>query len=299
MPKLLTVLFLAILATLTACSGPTPVPDNPDPPVRPVTTQVPAPTRAPAPTKPPTEKPTAAPTETPADSPAPEHTPTPTAIDDSAASGITLLAMDDPETLASELSDSEEACLAGIADAEGLIKIFTGPVPLTPEERTLILACLEQETLIQIYLGGSFRDSEPLSGETAACLRTVLQGIDFRSWMLLLRTQDEMDETANIMLVSGFWVTIACLDQEEWESIAVIKNLHPGDRKDAQCFLAALGGLRRLTAALEAGNEGDHSPLFTDAAKHCGNPFEDSWKDTRDDIRNGPKAGLGPRPKLS
>ena len=59
--------------------------------------------------------------------------------DESPVSVITPLMMDDPETLASELSAYEIACLAGTANSERLSQVSIERVPLAPEERTLIL----------------------------------------------------------------------------------------------------------------------------------------------------------------
>ncbi len=290
---------LTALLILIACSGTTSTPERT--PVAAPTAgqgQSPAPARTATPVKEtapePTGSPRTAPTMTPRPTRAEAATPAipkaPEATDDSAGSIITLLTMKDSDILASELSDSETACLAGTADAEKLSQIFLEPFPLTPEKRNLILGCLEQETLIQIYLGGTFGDSEPLSSETGACLRTVLNGIDFRSWMLLLRTQNEWDEIASVMLVSSFFVTIACLNQEEWEAIAVTKDLHPSDRKNSQCFLVMMGGPEGLTTALEAGDERG-LPDLQGAARDCGSPFEDPWNDPQEDHQEGPKAG--------
>ena len=118
---------LTVLLTLTACSDPTPAPTN---------TQ--APTQAPESTS----------TQAPTSTPRPTATPVPTETayapgGESGQGAITPLMMDDPETLASELSESETACLAGTADAERLGRILYGTEESTPEELNAILGCLQ------------------------------------------------------------------------------------------------------------------------------------------------------------
>ena len=88
---------LTVLLTLMACSDPTPAPTN-----------TPAPTQAPAPTPRSTATPTPAPTE-------PSYAPG----DEPGQGAIIPLMLDDSETFASEVSDSELACMAGTADIAG------------------------------------------------------------------------------------------------------------------------------------------------------------------------------------
>ena len=190
---------LTVLLTLTACSDPTPAPTN---------TQ--APTQAPESTS----------TQAPTSTPRPTATPVPTETayapgGESGQGAITPLMMDDPETLASELSESETACLAGTADAERLGRILYGTEESTPEELNAILGCLQDETLLRLLLSEFVQDPAPLSMETSACIRTGFEKIDLRGAMLATVLGNEQDK----MIFASIFVTIACLNDVEVEEL--------------------------------------------------------------------------------
>ena len=255
---------LVILAALLACGEQTPTPGGA---VATVPAYVEGATSLPSPVTPaaePTETPQAVPTETsgpgaattalPANSPAPDATsePTPAPREEPPNKVITPLMMDDPETLASELSESETACLAGTADAERLGRILYGTEESTAEELNAILGCLQDETLLRLLLSGFVQDPAPLSMETSACIRTGFDGIDLRSAMLAAVLGNEQND----MIAAGVFVTIACLNDEEWETAATALGVDLGARAAMMCLLEEIGGTEGMTAALEAWAEG-------------------------------------------
>ena len=171
---------------------------------------------------------------------------------------ITPLMMDDPETLASELSESETACLAGTADAERLGRILYGTEESTPEELNAILGCLQDETLLRLLLSGFVQDPAPLSIETSACIRTGFEKIELRRAMLATVLGNELDK----MMFASIFVTIACLNDEEWETAATVLGVDQGTRAAMMCLLEEMGGTEGLTAALEPGAEGSFTALI-------------------------------------
>ena len=171
---------------------------------------------------------------------------------------ITPLMMDDPETLASELSESETACLAGTADAERLGRILYGTEESTPEELNAILGCLQDETLLRLLLSEFVQDPAPLSMETSACIRTGFEKIDLRGAMLAIVLGNEQDK----MMFASIFVTIACLNDEEWETAATVLGVDLGTRAAMMCLLEEIGGTEGMTAALEAGDEGSLTALI-------------------------------------
>ena len=164
-----------------------------------------------------TPGPTGAEAATPTISKAPEFaaTPTPEATDDPPVRAITPLMPDDAETFASELSESELACLAGTADIGRLSRIFSGLDETPPEELTEIIGCLQEDTLLRMFLSGVVQDPAPLSMETSACIRTAFEGIDLRSGMLAAM----LGNGQNNMIAAGVFVTIACLNDVEVEEL--------------------------------------------------------------------------------
>ena len=270
MLKLSLWIFLVILAALLACGEQTPAPRGAE-------ATVPAPaegsTSSPSPVTPaaePSETPQSTPTTTPgpsaATTPLPANTPAPDATSEPTAAPreeppnkvITLLMMDDPETLASELSESETACLAGTADAERLGRILYGTGESTPEELNAILGCLQDETLLRLLLSGFVQDPAPLSMETSACIRTGFEKIDLRGAMLATVLGNEQDK----MMFASIFVTIACLNDEEWETAATVLGVDLGARAAMMCLLEEMGGTEGLTAALEPGAEESFTALI-------------------------------------
>ena len=207
-----------------------------------------------------TPGPRAATTPLPANTPAPDATsePTPAPREEPPNEVITPLMMDDPETLASELSESETACLAGTADAERLGRILHGTEESTPEELNAILGCLQDETLLRLLLSGFVQDPAPLSKETSACIRTGFEKIDLRGAMLATVLGNEQDK----MMFASIFVTIACLNDEEWETAATVLGVDLGTRAAMMCLLEEMGGTTGLTAALEPGAEESFTALI-------------------------------------
>ena len=189
---------------------------------------------------------------------APELTATPGPRDEPPNKVITPLMMDDPETLASELSESETACLAGTADAERLGRILYGTEESTPEELNAILGCLQDETLLRLLLSEFVQDPAPLSMETSACIRTGFEKIDLRGAMLAIVLGNEQDK----MMFASIFVTIACLNDEEWETAATVLGVDLGTKAAMMCRLEEMGGTAGLTAALEPGAEESFTALI-------------------------------------
>ena len=234
---------LTVLLTLMACSDPTPAPTN-----TPAPTPAPASTPRPTATPVPTATPTPAPTE-------PSYAPG----DEPGQGAITPLMLDDPQTVASEISDSELACLGGTSDIGRLSRIFSGIDESTPQELTQILGCLQDEIILRMFLGGVIRDPAPLSLETGACIRDALEGIDLRSAMLAATLRNGQND----MIVAGIFLTIACLNDEEWETAATVANVDPDTKEALLCRLEReIGGTEGMTAVLEAGDEGKLTALL-------------------------------------
>ena len=242
LPALLTVLLI-----LMACSGTTSTPEGTavavptavqeqSPTV--ARTATPAEETAPDPTGFPRTAPTTTPGPTGAEAATPPAIPkAPEATGESPAGIITPLMLDDPQTVASEISDSELACLGGTSDIGRLSRIFSGIDESTPQELTQILGCLQDEIILRMFLGGVIRDPAPLSLETGACIRDALEGIDLRSAMLAATLRNGQND----MIVAGIFVTIACLNDEEWETAATVADVDPDTKEALLCRLEEIG----------------------------------------------------------
>ena len=243
-----TLALLVTLATLIACSDPTPTPESLALPT------VSAPTEVPAPRETPTETPTAAPTATPASSPALEATATPVT-----PGLLAPLRLQDSLALRSALSEAELACIG--EDPEKLARMLTGQEPTSREERARFIGCLGDETVARTFLAGFVPGPGPLSQETSDCVRAAFEVIDPRAVMTAGIEGDPGRAMSGSM--AALSVTMACLNDEEWEATAPQVGMGLDERAGMQCLMAELGGPGPMAGAMIVAGEGD----FTDLAK--------------------------------
>ncbi|MYC39262.1 MAG: hypothetical protein F4X66_20480 [Chloroflexi bacterium] len=175
--------------------------------------------------------------------------------------------LDDPEAVAAELSNQELECLAGVADVTRLLTIFNDPGAATTEEQVQLINCLQDETLTRMFLTGLVQEMGALSTETSACVRAGFSEIDLRSVMLAGLHRDPQTAMAGSM--AALFLTLACLNQEEWNAAAPAMDMGPSDREGMQCLLAEMGGPEGMAAALEAEDESGFMALLA-AAAGCG-----------------------------
>ena len=266
MSKLLMVTVLVAIAALMACSGG-------DPTRASTATTAPSPaetfTATPLPTATATmaPKPTPEPTETTAPEPTAARAPTVQPLKRVAGSGgLVPLNLDDREAIASELSDSEVACISEVAGTDGLLQFFAAPELASPEEQTHFLSCLEDDTVTRMFLTGLIDAAAPLSEETSTCIRSGMEILDLRSVMLAGVGGDAGAAMAGSM--SAFLLTLTCLNEREWEAAAPSLGVSPEDREGMQCLLEAVGGPEGLAKAMQPKNEAARTALM-DAEMSC------------------------------
>ena len=240
-----TITLLVTLATLAACSDPTPAPETQAPTTAPTPTASPTPTETPVPTETPTERPTAAPKATPASTPTPEPTATP-----APPRVLAPLQALDSGAMFSELSEAEKECIGE-----------------NTERQTRYVGCLEDETLARVFLAGFVPGSEPLSQETSDCVRAAFAVIDPRAVMTAGIEGDPGRAMAGSM--AALSVTVACLNDEEWEATAPQVGMSLDEREGMQCLLVALGGPGPMAAAMTAAQDGEFAELAS-AGAECG-----------------------------
>ena len=250
---LATLIVLALLATMAACSEPTPAPD---PTATPAATVAATPTQTPAPTA----NPTAAPAAKPTSSPTPEPTTTP--VPDGRLVPIQL---QDSLSLQSSLSDAELACIGD--DPEQLTRALTGAGPSSRDEQARLFGCLNDETLARVFLAGFVPGPEPLSESTSECVRAAFDVIDPRAVMTAGIEGDPGRAMAGSM--AALSVTVACLTDQEWEATASQVGMGPSEREGMRCLLAQLSGPGKMAEAMIAAGEGDFTDL-SKAGAECG-----------------------------
>ena len=205
--------------------------------------------------------------------PAPTATTAPTQETTKPDSGSGVIApfnMDDPLALMSQLSPDELSCILQNADPQMLQKLMSAPDSATPEEAEGLITCLEDETLLSFFLSPFTRQTGALSEETSACLRGGFEGLDLRA--LILGSYAAPDEEAAMLSgMTGFIVTLVCLNEEEWETASPALDLGPYNPEGLQCVLDKLGGPEGL-AAMTSPDAGPPIALFG-AAIECNLAF--------------------------
>ena len=277
---MLKLLYFAIFISLTAllaCSGPekspspTAVVQAPaaesilDPPPAPVETPVEDPVPAEDPAQAESPIPTGDPTTAPAEEPEPtdapsEITPGPRTPDPSS--------MNSTEILVSDLSDAELSCISEIGDPQQLMTLMNKPEFASPEERNALAICLENETLLKVFLKGFTDQTGPLSSDTSACISAGLRNFDLHAMML---TNPEGPDTQATMVkdMAGRLITLSCLNEDEWKAASPTLDLQPEGREALQCVMNKLGAPEGIVASLEF-KEGEPPQAIFNAVAECG-----------------------------
>ena len=256
---------LVIFTALVACGEQTPTPDGaaatvPAPVETATSAPAPEPTNTQQAASTATPRPTAAPKTTPDSTPTPEPTPTP------APDGVLApLRLQDSLALRSALSEAELACIGD--NPEKLARMLTRQEPTAREEQSRFFGCLGDETLARIFLAGFVPGPEPLSQETSGCVRAAFEVIDPRTVMTAGLEGDPGRAMAGSM--AALSVTMACLNDEEWEATGPQVGMGPDERDGMQCLMEALGGPGPMATAMRAAQEGDPGDLAR-AGNECG-----------------------------
>ena len=158
--------------------------------------------------------------------------------------------MQDSGAFRSALSDAELACIGE-----------------NTERQTRYIGCLEDETLARVFLAGFVPGPEPLSQESSECVRAAFAVIDPRAVMTAGIEGDPGRAMAGSM--AAFSVTIACLNDDEWEKAGPAAGMSDQDRAGGQCLMAELGGPGKMAEAMVAAQEGDITGLAL-AGMECG-----------------------------
>ena len=265
---------LIALATLIACSGqaqtPTPIPVAQAPTAAPVQlatavpVEAPEPPEVPAATSIPTEVPPTATTAPPTEAPTPTDMPAPTAT----AEVTEPPARNAPNSLITQLSSDEEACIAETGDPQQALMVLSNQRLASPEERDALVKCLNHDTLLTILLQGFTDQTGPLSEETSACLSAGFQNFDLRT-MMTSKKDRAGAEAAIYQGMAGAVISLSCLNEEEWQAVTQAMPRQPDDRETLQCVMNTLGGPEGIAASLES-QPGQLPTAFFEAADECG-----------------------------
>ena len=126
------------------------------------------------------------------------------------------------------------------------------PDAVSAEEIAALSQCLEDETLLRLFLTGVIGQTGPLSAESSTCVRSGFANFDLRSVMFATPAESE-EEAAMVGGMVGFLLTLSCLNEEEWQAVGPSLGMGADDRDSLQCVIAELGSQEGLAAALQSG----------------------------------------------
>ena len=176
----------------------------------------------------------------------------------------------DPPSL--NVSDAEKLCLTASLGID-VVEVFAFDEEIPEEVAETALTCLENESLLRLFLTPFLTLTGPLSAESSECIRAGFRETDYAA---LLQTASggagqPADETAAMAGMTTFIVTLSCLNDDEFAKVAPFMDLDPAQREGFACVLEHLGGPQEM-AALMAPDAGPPIKLF-EAAMVCQVPF--------------------------
>lgn len=197
-------------------------------------------------------------------------TPPVDAFDDLPADTLSPIGVSGPEAFLSELSDQERSCIGeqGIGPLE-IGHLTSGDASGSPETDLAIVNCLRDDTVLRLFLTTLVGQTEPLSAETSTCIREGFVPLDLRG-MIAPGNAMGVPADAMVMSMAALGVSVACMNDAEWERHSSRLGMAPQDREGFACLMAELGGPGEVVAALRDASYDQPTPAFISAAETCG-----------------------------
>ena len=163
------------------------------------------------------------------------------------------LAAEDADAFLADVSDSERMCLSDNIPSDRVAMLATTPELATEVERETFLGCLEHNTLLRLLLTPVLSATGPLSVESSACMRSSYADTDLAALMSSVVADPGTGPEAEAAMAQGmvmFFVSLSCLNEEEFQTGSVAMGLAPGERENFLCVLDQVGGQEALAALL-------------------------------------------------
>ena len=207
-----------------------------------------------APTPQPSPTPSAAPIVSPTQAPTQEVGSAGTDGGDSGSTEpLAPLATKDADAFLADVSDSERMCLSDNIPSDRVAMLATTPELATEAEREAFLGCLEHNTGLRLLLTPVLSATGPLSVESSACMRSSYADTDLAALMSSVAAEPGAGPEAEAAMAQGmvmFFVSLSCLNEEEFQTASVAMGLAPGERENFLCVLDQVGGQEALAALL-------------------------------------------------
>ena len=169
------------------------------------------------------------------------------------AEPLAPLAAENADALLADVSSSESMCLSDNIPSDRLAVLATTPELATEAEREAFIGCLEHDTRLRLLLTPVLNATGPLSVESSACMRRSYADTDLAALMSSVATDAGTGPEAEAAMAQGmvtFFVSLSCLNEEEFQTASVAMGLAPGERENFLCVLDQVGGQDALAALL-------------------------------------------------
>ena len=182
--------------------------------------------------------------------------------------------LSNPQQFFADLSHGERTCLGDKGMGPRDLAMLSNPPPGGSSEVTAaIVNCLQDDTVLRLFLTQLVGQLEPFNVETAACIREGFVPLDLRA-LLAPSVAGQAPANSLALSMAALAVSVSCLNDAEWETYAPRLGMAPGDRAGFVCLLEALGGPAELVAAMQSASLGEAPAKFIRASQTCG--LEDS-----------------------
>ena len=160
---------------------------------------------------------------------------------------------EDADALLADVSSSESMCLSDNIPSDRLAVLATTPELATEAEREAFIGCLEHDTLLRLLLTPVLNATGPLSVESSAYIHSSYADTDLAALMSSVAADAGTGPEAEAAMAQGmvtFFVSLSCLNEEEFQTASVAMGLAPGERENFLCVLDQVGGQDALAALL-------------------------------------------------
>ena len=158
---------------------------------------------------------------------------------------ISLIDTDNPQAFLSTLPAAEQACLTAHPNPmDALASLPLAPLGAetdTPEPAAEVIACLGDDTLMQVYLSGIITKPASLSRGSSACIRAGFAGLDLRPVMLTGGVDGMSEADVSALAWAGFLLPL-CLNDAERQAAFPYGGIPDAALAGQRCLMERLGG---------------------------------------------------------
>ena len=120
------------------------------------------------------------------------------------------------------------------------------------QEMAPFIGCLEQDTVLRLFLTPFLDQTGPLSAESSGCLRQSYADADLAALFLEAASGPSEDPGAAMgRMMTSLFVTFSCLNEEEFRAAGPALGMAPEEQQTLQCVREELGGPEGLAALLQ------------------------------------------------